>query len=94
MKPPKNAIAKSVPSRLINEKLLQQVVAWNESFQMKMESMNVSESFELFITGIVLFVNLLFQRIDLKMSTNNLLSSKSDYSIERHTLKIGERYKI
>lgn len=94
MKPPKNAIAKSVPSRLINEKLLQQVVAWNESFQMKMESMNVSESFEQFITGIVLFVNLLFQRIDLKMSTNNLLSSKSDYSIERHTLKIGERYKI
>lgn len=94
MKPPKNAIAKSVPSRLINEKLLHQVVAWNESFQMKMESMNVSESFEQFITGIVLFVNLLFQRIDLKMSTNNLLSSKSDYSIERHTLKIGERYKI
>lgn len=94
MKPQKNAIAKSVPSRLINEKLLQQVVAWNESFQMKMESMNVSESFEQFITGIVLFVNLLFQRIDLKMSTNNLLSSKSDYSIERHTLKIGERYKI
>jgi hypothetical protein len=94
MKPPKNAIAKSVPSRLINEKLLQQVVAWNESFQMKMESMNVSESFEQFITGIVLFVNLLFQRIDLKMSTNNLLSSKSDYSIVRHTLKIGERYKI
>ncbi len=94
MKPQKNAIAKSVPSRLINEKLLQQVVAWNESFQMKMESMNVSDSFEQFITGIVLFVNLLFQRIDLKMSTNNLLSSKSDYSIERHTLKIGERYKI
>ncbi len=94
MKPPKNAIAKSVPSRLINEKLLQQVVARNESFQMKMESMNVSDSFEQFIKGIVLFVNLLFQRIDLKMSTNNLLSSKSDYSIERHTLKIGERYKI
>lgn len=94
MKPPKNAIAKSVPSRLINEKLLQQVVAWNESFQMKMESMNVSDSFEQFVKGIVLFVNLLFQRIDLKMSTNNLLSSESDYSIERHTLKIGERYKI
>lgn len=94
MKPPKNAIAKSVPSRLINEKLLQQVVAWNESFQMKRESMNVSDSFEQFITGIVLFVNLLFQRIDLKMSTNNWLSAKSDYSIERYALKIGERYKI
>lgn len=94
MKPPKNAIAKSVPSRLINEKLLQQVVAWNESFQMKMESMNIADSFEQFITGIVLFVNLLFQRIDLNMRTNNLLSAKSDYSIERHTLKIGERYKI
>jgi hypothetical protein len=94
MKPPKNVIVKSVPSRLINEKLLQQVLAWNESLQKKLETMNVTESFDQFITGIVLFVNLLFQRIELKTSENNLLSVKSDYSIKRYTLKIGERYKI
>ena len=94
MKPPKNAIAKSVSNRSKNEKILQLVDGWNESIQKKLEELNVSSSLEHFVNGIILFVSILFQGIQERLSTCELFTNNDEFSSEKYVLKIGERYKI
>ena len=94
MKPPKNAMSKSVPSRLINKKLPQLIDSWNEAFQKKLEELNVSNSFEYFVNGLVLFAKILFEGIQLSLSASELFTNKDVTVSEKYVLKIGERYKI
>jgi hypothetical protein len=94
MKPPKNAIAKSVSNRSTNERLLQHVGAWDQSILKRIETFDLSDSFEQFVTGIVLFVKILYQGIEVRLSTSKLITNRADYSVEKFVLKIGERYKV